>query len=149
MVGWRPERATTCATPAQRPQLITAPHRTTPHRFSSRRSVSRRVAPCCPNSYLDTYKTYEHKPATAIQERVESEFWPKVTDCLTVVRSVNKTDVATLLHTFGSVAGCMRASMEDLAMCPSFGAKKVRRLYDSFHESLAATDAGDGRPAPR
>lgn len=47
--------------------------------------------------YLETFKSYEKRPPTAIQERVDTAFVPRVTETLTVVRSVNKTDVMTLL----------------------------------------------------
>ena len=55
--------------------------------------------------YLETFKAYENKPATVIQERAESEFLPRLSEVLTAVRSVNKSDVATLLGTFGSLNG--------------------------------------------
>ncbi|XP_022968744.1 DNA excision repair protein ERCC-1 isoform X2 [Cucurbita maxima] len=67
--------------------------------------------------YLETIKVYENKPADLIQ-----------------VRHVNKTDVVTLGTTFGSLSHVMDASMEDLARCPGIGERKVRRLYDTFHE---------------
>ncbi|KAH1037591.1 hypothetical protein GYH30_056775 [Glycine max] len=50
------------------------------------------------------------------------------------VRHVNKTDVVTLGTTFGSLCNIMGASMEDLARCPGIGERKVKRLFDTFHE---------------
>ncbi|MBN3276715.1 ERCC1 protein, partial [Polyodon spathula] len=50
--------------------------------------------------YLETYKSYEKKPADLLKERVEQDFLSRVTDCLTAVKSVNKTDTLTLLATF-------------------------------------------------
>lgn len=84
--------------------------------------------------YLETLKAYENKSATLIKEKVEAEFLPKANDVLTSIRSVNKTDVVTLLSTFGSVQGVMNASMEELSLCPGVGAKKVRQLLETFHE---------------
>lgn len=43
--------------------------------------------------YLETYKEYELKSSVAIQEKVETEFVPRVTKVLTSVKSINKTDV--------------------------------------------------------
>ncbi|KAM4609112.1 DNA excision repair protein ERCC-1 isoform 2-T2 [Polymixia lowei] len=50
--------------------------------------------------YLETYKSYEKKPADLLKEHVEKDYLSKVTDCLTTVKSVNKTDAITLLSTF-------------------------------------------------
>uniref|UniRef100_K3WM25 DNA excision repair protein ERCC-1 n=1 Tax=Globisporangium ultimum (strain ATCC 200006 / CBS 805.95 / DAOM BR144) TaxID=431595 RepID=K3WM25_GLOUD len=84
--------------------------------------------------YLETLKAYENKSATLIKEKVEAEFLPKANDVLTSIRSVNKTDVVTLLSTFGTVGGLMNASMEELSLCPGVGAKKVRHLLETFQE---------------
>ncbi|CAI5736807.1 unnamed protein product [Hyaloperonospora brassicae] len=84
--------------------------------------------------YLETFKAYENKSATLIKEKVEAEFLPKANDVLTSIRSVNKTDVVTLLSTFGTIKGLMNASMEELSLCPGVGAKKVRRLLETFQE---------------
>ncbi|KAL3876970.1 hypothetical protein ACJMK2_034742 [Sinanodonta woodiana] len=84
--------------------------------------------------YLETYKVYENKPAEAIMEKTDSDYISKLTDCLTTVKSVNKTDCMTLLSTFGSVEGMVAASKEDLSLCPGFGPQKAQRLFDVFHE---------------
>ncbi|XP_044113045.1 DNA excision repair protein ERCC-1 isoform X1 [Neovison vison] len=51
--------------------------------------------------YLETYKAYEQKPADLLMEKLEQDFVSRVTECLTTVKSVNKTDSQTLLTTFG------------------------------------------------
>ncbi|XP_029935954.1 DNA excision repair protein ERCC-1 [Myripristis murdjan] len=84
--------------------------------------------------YLETYKSYEKKPADLLKEQVEKDYLSKVTDCLTTVKSVNKTDAITLLSTFSSVEGIISASKEDLALCPGLGPQKARRLYDVLHQ---------------
>lgn len=89
--------------------------------------------------YLETLKAYENKSATLIKEKVESEFLPKANDVLTSIRSVNKTDVVTLLSTFGSVRTLMGANMEQLSLCPGIGAKKVRHLLETFQEPFQKT----------
>ncbi|XP_055516888.1 DNA excision repair protein ERCC-1 isoform X1 [Leucoraja erinacea] len=50
--------------------------------------------------YLETYKMYENKPADILKEKVEQDYISKVTDCLTTVKSVNRTDCITLISTF-------------------------------------------------
>ncbi|MBZ3878117.1 DNA excision repair protein ERCC-1 [Sciurus carolinensis] len=84
--------------------------------------------------YLETYKAYEQKPADLLMEKLEQDFVSRVTECLTTVKSVNKTDSQTLLATFGSLEQLISASREDLALCPGLGPQKARRLFDVLHE---------------
>lgn len=88
--------------------------------------------------YLEIFKLYENKPASSIQEKVrmfvcnmpqilylsyrvcvltisfawqvENEFVPQLNRVLTNVRSVNKTDVVTLLDVFGNLSGNISAT---------------------------------------
>jgi DNA excision repair protein ERCC-1 len=55
--------------------------------------------------YLETLKNYENRSSSSIQEKVETEFIPMLSKVLTTVRSINKTDVVTLLDHFGSLSG--------------------------------------------
>ncbi|XP_027366153.1 DNA excision repair protein ERCC-1 [Abrus precatorius] len=84
--------------------------------------------------YLETIKVYENKPADIIQGQMDTDYLSRLTHSLTTVRHVNKTDVVTLGTTFGSLSHIMGASMEDLARCPGIGERKVKRLFDTFHE---------------
>ncbi|CAI9764761.1 unnamed protein product [Fraxinus pennsylvanica] len=84
--------------------------------------------------YLETIKVYENKSADLIQGQMDSDYQSRLNHALTAVRHVNKTDVVTLGSTFGSLSHIMDASMEDLARCPGIGERKVKRLYDTFHE---------------
>ena len=84
--------------------------------------------------YLETYKSYETKPADAIQGRMDEDYLSRLNSALTTVRGVNKTDVLTLGATFKTASGIMKASMEELAACPGLGPTKVKRLHDTFHE---------------
>lgn len=84
--------------------------------------------------YLETYKCYEQKPSDALKEKMESDFMSRITDCLTTVKSVNKTDSCTLLTTFGTLADLANASREDLSLCPGLGPQKAKRLFDALHE---------------
>uniref|UniRef100_A0A6N2L415 DNA excision repair protein ERCC-1 n=2 Tax=Salix viminalis TaxID=40686 RepID=A0A6N2L415_SALVM len=84
--------------------------------------------------YLETIKMYENKPADLIQGQMDTDYSSRLHHALTTVRRVNKTDVVTLGSTFGSLSNIMDASMEDLACCPGIGERKVKRLYDTFHE---------------
>eukprot|EP00887_Chlorella_sp_A99_P005759 scaffold1.g5759.t1 len=84
--------------------------------------------------YLETFKSYENKPAEVIQKDVGHDYVSRVTAALTTIRGVNKTDVKTLGDRFGSVAGILSASAADLQACPGIGPTKARRLYEAFHE---------------
>ncbi|TVU31971.1 hypothetical protein EJB05_23687 [Eragrostis curvula] len=84
--------------------------------------------------YLETIKVYENKPADSIREHMDNDYLSRLTHALTSVRHVNKTDVLTLGSSFGSLSRIMDASMEELARCPGIGERKVKRLYDTFHE---------------
>ncbi|XP_008285887.1 DNA excision repair protein ERCC-1 [Stegastes partitus] len=93
--------------------------------------------------YLETYKSYEKKPADLLKEQVEKNYLSKVTDCLTTVKSINKTDAITLLSTFSSVEGIISASKEDLVLCPGLGPQKARRLYDVLHKPFLKSKTKD------
>ncbi|GAB1291651.1 DNA excision repair protein ERCC-1 [Apodemus speciosus] len=84
--------------------------------------------------YLETYKVYEQKPADLLMEKLEQNFLSRATECLTTVKSVNRTDSQTLLATFGSLEQLFTASREDLALCPGLGPQKARRLFEVLHE---------------
>ncbi len=119
--------------------------------------------------YLETYKAYENKGAKIIkvhalsspvnnntrctlthshahdvstqqQEQVQSgDPFAVLSDCLTAVRGVNKTDVLTLSSTFGSLKNIIDCSMEELSLCPGLGPRKVKNLYETFHAPFDPT----------
>ncbi|CAL8240912.1 unnamed protein product [Merluccius merluccius] len=93
--------------------------------------------------YLETYKSYEKKPADLLKEHVEKDYLSKVTDCLTTVKSINKTDSITLLSAFSSVKGIINASKEDLVLCPGLGPQKARRLHDVLHQPFLKSKRKD------
>jgi DNA excision repair protein ERCC-1 len=83
--------------------------------------------------YLETFKVYENKAPTAIKEKVETEFAPLITSILTNIRSINRTDVVTLLEGFGNLKNLCNASEHELMLCPGLGEKKVKRLHNVLH----------------
>ncbi|SNX87979.1 related to dna excision repair protein ercc-1 [Melanopsichium pennsylvanicum] len=84
--------------------------------------------------YIETYKSFEHKPPDLIKERVGEDYLSQVTNVLTQVRGVNRTDVVTLLSRFGSLKGVIRAGQEQVGMCPGFGEVKAKRLREVFSQ---------------
>ena len=85
---------------------------------------------------LETYKTFESKPPDMIMEKSNPDPYSKLIDALTSVKSVNKTDAVTLLTTFGSLENIVKASIEDLTLCPGFGPQKAQRLYKVLHQTF-------------
>jgi DNA excision repair protein ERCC-1 len=75
--------------------------------------------------YLETYKSYESKPADLIQGRTEEDYLSRLNAAVTSVRGVNRTDVLTLAGTFKTAAGIMKASMQELSSLPGIGPTKV------------------------
>lgn len=86
--------------------------------------------------YIETFKCYESKSSTSIQEKVETGFAPNLTNVLTSVRSINKTDVTTLMSSFDNFRGICKAEEHHLILCPGIGEKKVKRLYQILHQPL-------------
>ena len=92
---------------------------------------------------IETYKIFEHKPPDMIMEKSGTEPHEKMIEALTSVKSVNKTDAVTLLGTFRTLEALVRASPEDLALCPGFGPNKAKKLHKVLHEPfLRAEKAG-------
>merc|ERR1719309_1946710 len=85
---------------------------------------------------IETYKIFEHKPPDMIMEKSGTEPHEKMIEALTSVKSVNKTDAVTLLGTFRTLEALVRASPEDLALCPGFGPNKAKKLHKVLHEEF-------------
>ena len=95
---------------------------------------------------LETYKLFENKPPDMIMERSGAEPHQKIIEALTSVKSVNKTDAVTLLGTFKTLDAVIRASPEDLALCPGFGPNKAKKLHKVFSEQFRRNTAGASQP---
>lgn len=85
--------------------------------------------------YLETYKAYAQKKTTSIQEKVETEFIPQISKCLSTpnIPSINKTDIVTLLTNFKTFVGICRATEQELILCPGIGELKAKRIYHALH----------------
>jgi len=86
--------------------------------------------------YLETFKSYERKPADLIKERIEPDKDSQIADVLTVIRGVNKTDSGTLSGHFRSFAGISTCTKAELAELPGIGPTKVKRIFAAFNEPL-------------
>ncbi|XP_012288960.1 DNA excision repair protein ERCC-1 [Orussus abietinus] len=83
---------------------------------------------------IETYKIYENKPPDTLMKRVDKIPQERIISALTTMRPINKTDAMTLLSTFGSLAGIVKAPLSALRLCPGFGAHKAEYLYKTLHE---------------
>jgi len=97
--------------------------------------------------YLETFKSYESKPAGNIQERMEHDYVSRLTSALTCVRGVNRTDAVTLGKSFGTLADLLRATPEQLSARPGIGPAKVNRLCEAFNQPFRRA-AGVQPPRP-
>ena len=85
-------------------------------------------------NYLETFKTYEGKPADLIKEKIQSNINLQVLDALQSIRRVNSTDSQTLLSNFGTIAGVADASQKNLAFCFGIGAQKAKNIHELFRQ---------------
>lgn len=51
--------------------------------------------------YIQDFKTLEFKPPDSIKEQVKTDGMSMLVACLTEIKSVNKTDVLTLVSNYG------------------------------------------------
>ena len=58
---------------------------------------------------------------------------PKLQTLLTKANYINKTDVVTLLETFGNFRNICSATEQQMVLCPGIGEKKVKRLHRALH----------------
>ncbi|CAA9997701.1 unnamed protein product [Nesidiocoris tenuis] len=89
---------------------------------------------------LQVYKQFEHKPPDMIMEKRESDMRIKLMSALTSIRSINKTDAATLLNNYGSLENIMNTTAHSLALCPGLGQQKANRLYNALHTPFLKAD---------
>ena len=82
--------------------------------------------------YLEEYKTMENAPPDLIREKVDANGLSNLTAALTEIKSVNKTDVMTLVSNYGSLYHVINAQRDEIALLPGFGISKTNRLMDSF-----------------
>ena len=92
--------------------------------------------------YLETLKAYENKPPEMLMGIKAQDYLSQLRECMTSIKSVNKTDVVTLLSTFGNLKDTMEASSDELQLCPGFGSQKAARIQAVFHTPFKKSGAG-------
>ncbi len=95
---------------------------------------SQRMGDINKTSYATEFgKRYSRKlPNETIAPTLE-----ELTDILTEIRSVNKTDSANLMGQFGTFAALSVADKDQLSSLPGLGPKKVKNIMEVFGVSFA------------
>lgn len=84
--------------------------------------------------YLELYKSYEHASPTSIRAHQATSYAEKMTEFITIPRSINKTDAVGLVSAFGSIRGAVNARPEEIGTIAGWGEKKVQRWCQSVRE---------------
>lgn len=82
--------------------------------------------------YITTLKAFEFKSPDALRERIADDHFSKLSNCLSQIKSVNKTDVITLASNYSSLYDLIHDESGRLGALPGFGEAKVKRLTDAF-----------------
>ncbi|KAJ3369233.1 Excision repair cross-complementation group 1 [Allomyces arbusculus] len=94
--------------------------------------------------YLEMYKAMEHKPPDVLKGKQETDYMSRLSETLTQIKGVNRTDVLTLSANFGTFERIVEATEAQLCECPGIGAKKAKRIYDAFRQPFLVAAGGDG-----
>ncbi|KAM7536302.1 hypothetical protein Aperf_G00000084022 [Anoplocephala perfoliata] len=91
--------------------------------------------------YIESFKALVNKPPEELQSEaatasIQKDHFTLATDFLTSLRVVSRTDAATLLSRFGTIANIAKADKETLESCPGIGTVKAEKIYDALHSSF-------------
>lgn len=84
--------------------------------------------------YLELYKSYEHASPTSIRAHQATSYAEKMTEFITMPRSINKTDAVGLVSAFGTIRAAVNARPEEIGTIAGWGEKKVQRWCQSVRE---------------
>lgn len=82
---------------------------------------------------IETYKIFENKPADNIREKGESSPYLRLTQALTTIKPINRSDAMALIDKFKTFEGILQASEHQIADIPGFGERKAKKLYNTLH----------------
>ena len=97
--------------------------------------------------YLELFKSSEHAQPTAIRSRQAQSYKDSLVEFLTTPRSINKSDAASLMSTFGSLRDAINAQPEQISAVPGWGERKVKQWTNAVQEEFRTDRAP--RNAPR
>nr|KAJ3406749.1 Excision repair cross-complementation group 1 [Polyrhizophydium stewartii] len=94
--------------------------------------------------YIETLKAYENKPPDMLKGQVDPDYFSRLADSLTAIKSVNKTDAMTLSSSIGSFRDMAHASAQELQLLPGFGEQKAARFESAFKKPFLIGAGGSG-----
>lgn len=86
--------------------------------------------------YLELFKSSEHAQPTAIRTQQAQSYKESLVEFVTAPRSINKSDAASLISTFGSLQNAVNAQPEQISSVPGWGEKKVQQWCNAVHEDF-------------
>jgi len=85
-------------------------------------------------TYVETFKSYEKKPADSIKTKQSTSHVSKASEVLSSIPSINTTDAHTLLTEFETLVNLSKVSEENLALCPGIGGIKANNITKLFNQ---------------
>ncbi|QSS63798.1 hypothetical protein I7I51_00858 [Histoplasma capsulatum] len=86
--------------------------------------------------YLELFKSCEHAQPTAIRTQQSQSYNESLVEFITTPRSINKSDAASLISTFGSLQAAVNAKAEQISTVPGWGEKKVQQWHDAVRDDF-------------
>ena len=86
--------------------------------------------------YLELFKSSENAQPTAIRTQQSQSYKDSLVDFVTMPRSINKSDAASLISTFGSLQNAVNAQAEQISSVPGWGERKVRQWSNAVREDF-------------
>ncbi|CAI7641493.1 unnamed protein product [Penicillium glandicola] len=86
--------------------------------------------------YLELFKSSENAQPTAIRAQQAQSYKESLVEFVTVPRSINKSDAASLISTFGSLQNAINAQPEQISAVPGWGEKKVQQWCHAVREDF-------------
>lgn len=97
--------------------------------------------------YLELFKSSEHAQPTAIRTQQAQSYKDSLVEFVTAPRSINKSDAASLISTFGSLQNAVNAQPEQISAVPGWGEKKVQQWCNAVREDFRV-ETSKRAPAP-
>lgn len=86
--------------------------------------------------YLELFKSSENAAPTAIRSQQAQSYKDSLVEFITTPRSINKSDAASLISTFGSLQAAINAQPEQISSVPGWGERKVSQWTDAVKEDF-------------
>ncbi|KAM5434015.1 ssDNA endonuclease and repair protein rad10 [Microsporum canis] len=86
--------------------------------------------------YLELFKSSEHAQPTAIKSKQAQSYKDSLVEFVTAPRSINKSDAASLMSTFGTLRDAVNAPPEQISAVPGWGERKVKQWTNAVQEDF-------------